>query len=245
MIETRSFKGTNSLAVGVHQPNFFPWLGYFNKISLAETFVFLDDVDFSTSNGAYPKRCRIKSGIRPEWLGIPVNPSLRTGKRIDQIKLPVNNDWKDILVKKLTNAYKISRHFEEVILMVNSILEAEAECLSDFNILAIKCIGARIGLENQKYIKSSELQVVSAGTQRIIDLITKLNSDTYISGLGSASYLEANLFEKNNISLRFQENHSYSYAQESGEFIRGLSVIDALMNIGFENTKNLIHCGQP
>ena len=226
MIETQSLEATNSLAVGIHQPNFFPWLGYFNKISLAETFVFLDDVDFSTSNGAFP-----------------VNPSLRTGKRIDLIKLPVKNDWKDIFVKKLTNTYRSSRHFEEVILMVKTILESEAEYLSDFNIFAIKCIGAQIGLADQKYIKSSELQVVSAGTQRIVDLISKLKSDTYISGLGSASYLEVNLFEKNNISLRFQENYSYRYPQESGEFIRGLSVIDALMNVGFENTRNLIHGG--
>lgn len=127
--------------------------------------------------------------------------------------------------------------------MVKTILESEAEYLSDFNIFAIKCIGARIGLADQKYIKSSELQVVSAGTQRIVDLISKLKSDTYISGLGSASYLEVNLFEKNKISLRFQENYSYSYPQESGEFIRGLSVIDALMNVGFENTRNLIHGG--
>jgi hypothetical protein len=52
--------------------------------------------------------------------------------------------------------------------------------------------------------------------------------------------LEADLFEKNNISLRFQENYSFSYPQGKGEFIRGLSVIDALMNVGFEKTKNLI-----
>jgi hypothetical protein len=240
MVETSKFKTRNSFVVGIHQPNFFPWLGYFNKISLTETFVFLDDVDFSSSNGSYTKRCKIKLREEAHWLGIPVNPSKRTGKRIDQIKLPVEDHWKDIVINKLTEAYKYSKYFDEVILMVNKIFEAKAEYLSDLNISAVKCIGDKIGLENQKYIKSSELHVISTGTQRLVDLIAKLKSDTYLSGLGSSGYLEADLFEKNNISLRFQENYSFSYPQGKGEFIRGLSVIDALMNVGFEKTKNLI-----
>ena len=243
MVETSKFETRNSFVVGIHQPNFFPWLGYFNKISLTETFVFLDDVDFSSSNGSYTKRCKIKLREEAHWLGIPVNPSKRTGKRIDQIKLPVDNHWKHIVINKLTEAYKHARYFDEVILLVKKIFEPEVEYLSDLNISAIKCIGDKIGLENQKYIKSSELQVVSVGTQRLVDLIAKLKSDTYLSGLGSSSYLETDLFAKSSISLRFQENYSFSYPQKQGEFIRGLSVIDALMNVGFEKTKNLIHCG--
>lgn len=30
--------------VSIHQPNFLPWIGYFNKIRKCDTLAFLDDV---------------------------------------------------------------------------------------------------------------------------------------------------------------------------------------------------------
>ena len=45
------------IKVAIHQPNFFPWMGYFHKIANCNTFVYLDDVQFS--GGSVTGRAKI------------------------------------------------------------------------------------------------------------------------------------------------------------------------------------------
>ncbi|MBK8563691.1 MAG: WbqC family protein [Saprospiraceae bacterium] len=59
--------------VAIHQPNYFPWLGYFYKIAACDVFVFHDNVEHSKR---YPTRRTLirKSAedIAPIWLTVPL-----------------------------------------------------------------------------------------------------------------------------------------------------------------------------
>lgn len=60
--------------VGIHQPNFFPWLGYFNKIAKSNKFVFLDNVDFpKTGAGNLVNRVKILNNGNEKWLTMSIN----------------------------------------------------------------------------------------------------------------------------------------------------------------------------
>ncbi len=59
----------------IHQPNFFPWLGYFDKISRADVFVFLDVVDYpksGSSMSSWVNRVMLKVGSQKTWVRCPV-----------------------------------------------------------------------------------------------------------------------------------------------------------------------------
>ena len=45
--------------VAIHQPNFFPWLGYFDKINKSDIFIFLDDVQFPKKGGNWTNRVQL------------------------------------------------------------------------------------------------------------------------------------------------------------------------------------------
>ena len=45
--------------VAIHQPNFFPWLGFFDKILCSDVFIVLDHVQFPKSEGNWSNRVRM------------------------------------------------------------------------------------------------------------------------------------------------------------------------------------------
>lgn len=89
------------MIVAIHQPNYLPWLGYFQKIAQSDIFVFLDDVQFT--KGGYTNRVHIAESLTPGWLPIPARPKL--GTSIDMIK--VNASWCSEHLAKFRSAYRI------------------------------------------------------------------------------------------------------------------------------------------
>jgi hypothetical protein len=78
-------------------------------------------------------------------------------------------------------------------------------------------------------------------TDRIVEMVKSLEGDTYLSGDASKSYLDQDKFVDNNIKLIFQEYHCKEYPQKYiSEFNKGLSIVDAMMNVGFSGIANII-----
>ena len=58
--------------VAIHQPNFLPWLGYFDKLARADVFILLDTVQFPKKAGSWMNRARLLVGGEPSWITVPV-----------------------------------------------------------------------------------------------------------------------------------------------------------------------------
>ena len=99
------------MKIAIHQPNFFPWAGYFYKIYLSDIFVFLDDVQYSKNS--YTNRASIILEQKSSWLTIPIKSSLKT--KIYDIQV-ADSLWKKKHLSKLVNAYKRSDFFSEIYL---------------------------------------------------------------------------------------------------------------------------------
>ena len=64
------------ILVAIHQPNFFPWLGYFDKIRRADFFILLDDVQYpKTGAGSWSNRVKVMINGEGRWLTAPVDRS--------------------------------------------------------------------------------------------------------------------------------------------------------------------------
>ncbi|MGE5308553.1 MAG: WbqC family protein, partial [Deltaproteobacteria bacterium] len=58
------------MILSVHQPQYIPWLGYFDKIARSDAFVFLDCVQYKARE--YQNRNRIRRKGGSMWLTVPV-----------------------------------------------------------------------------------------------------------------------------------------------------------------------------
>ena len=229
--------------IAIHQPNFLPWLGYFHKILQVDQFVFLDDVKYSASGGMYPRRTRINSKHGPKWLAAPVkNLKDSNQKMINTLELESAENLARVIGSALKSNYEDYPHFREVNDFIMDLAGSAEENLSKFNIRVIEQTANLLIEKPAEFKLSSELGVSSTGTERLLEIAEKLEASDYLSGSGSSGYLVNSEFSRRGIGLRFQEHPTYAYPQrETDEFVKGLSILDPLMNLGFSGTKEILN----
>jgi hypothetical protein len=229
--------------VACHQPNFLPWLGYFAKIHHSDLFFLLDDVQFTQgqSKHNWTTRVRILTLSGPLWLSVPV---LRKGKGKQLIRdieiIKERHRWLRKTFQTLKQSYGKTKHFEEYFSDLERILTRKHDFLADLNVELIKWLVKILGI-NTKIQRSSDFAVASTSNQRLIDLTKAAGGSVYLSGDGAEAYQLEGEFQKNGITLEKIGFKHPIYKQTQGtEFVPGLSIIDALFNIGAESVHTLL-----
>lgn len=231
--------------VAIHQPEFFPWLGFFHKMSLVDTFVLLDTVQFEKNN--WQNRNKVLIAGRAEWLTIPVvQHSLHTA--IKDMKI----NWTDekLIKKHLTTIeqnYKKCEYFEYIFPFLQELYTKKYEYLSDFNTECIVWMAHALGIKT-KIVKASEMNLsgtAEGGTDVTLEICKALGATTYVSGSGAKTYLDVEKYQQDNIKVYFQEFTHPVYEQKgSTEFVSHLSSIDLYANCG-EKSLEIIQQGNP
>jgi hypothetical protein len=214
----------------IHQPNFFPWLGYFDKLGKSDVLILLDDVDYpragSSSMGSWCNRVRADVGGREQWIGCPV-ARMPLGSRINEARVATDGPWRRKLKSTLRHSYSHSPSAERALKLIEPLIDMDVEMLSDFNHVCIKTIAQELGLSPQLRV-ASEFNVQGTGTDRLIGLLSAAGADTYLCGGGSAAYLDEDAFSAAGIKLVYQNFLPEPYGDPK-KFIPGLSIIDFLM----------------
>lgn len=223
------------MKVAIHQPQYLPWPGYFNKMLNCDIFVFLDDVQYKKNE--WQNRNRIKSFNGEMWLTVPVH--YKFGQKINEIKIDNKIFWRKDHIKAIRYSYQKAKFFSEFYPYIENLLKKEYELLIEINIDSVKMVLDYLGIK-KKTLRSSELKIEEKKTSRLVSICKQLSGDVYISGSGAKDYLMIEEFEKNGIKVVFQEYSTPCYPQLFGEFIPNLSIIDMIFNIGKEETIKLI-----
>lgn len=215
--------------VGIHQPQYIPWLPYFDKIDQSDYFVFLDSVQYQ-KNGLQ-NRNQVKTRHGPLWLTIPVHASLE--RTIQQTPIATST-WIHKHIRTLEMNYSRAEHSHLLKAFENLLAQQEWTHLADVTISVTRWMMTQLGITTPT-IRSSELDVNGAGETLILNICQKLKADTYLSGVGAKNYQHETIFVENGIELRYQSYQNVPYRQcfmdELG-FIKDLSALDLILNEG-------------
>lgn len=215
------------MIVAIHQPQYMPWIGYFDKIDKAEVFVILDNVQYKKNE--WQNRNRIKTVNGWQWLTVPV--LYKFPKKINEVKIDNRKNWQRKHIQALTTNYAKSPMFIQYKQPIEDILSEKWEYLSEVNIHLIKYFMAVIGIKTKIFI-ASEFDLTEEPTERLIDICKLTNSNTYLSGKDGVNYLSVEKFEEQGIKIIFQDFKPPVYNQLYADFESGLSIIDLLFNCG-------------
>jgi len=233
-------KGAEKI-VAIHQPNFFPWLGYFNKIAKADSFVFLDHVQFSKTAGTWSNRVKLLLNKTPTWATAPIDRNFAGVRNINEMYFQRNNPWRAKLVKTLELNYKKAPFFSEIMDVLEPVISNREESISQYNITAVRCIAEKLGIASDKFYLSSQLAYEGHSNEMLVSITQSIKGSIYMCGGGADSYQNEDIFAKNHIILKRQDFQHPQYEQfNTDTFIPGLSIIDALFNTGWERTKMMI-----
>ncbi|WP_048095757.1 WbqC family protein [Geoglobus ahangari] len=210
------------------QPMYLPWIGYFGLIDLADIFVFYDDVQFVERSWQRRNRIKMPNG-KWIWLSVPVIKKF--GQKINEVKVNNGVEWSKRHWHSIVHAYRKAPYFKEYETLFRHVYSVSWDYLVDLDIFLIKEISKILGIDT-RFVLSSELNVSGGKTDRLINILTEIGADEYISGPAAREYIEPIKFKKSGIKLYWFEFNHPVYPQLYGEFIPYLSVIDLLFNVG-------------
>jgi WbqC-like protein family len=219
------------MTIAIHQPNYLPYLGFFDKMLKADHFIILDDAQFS--KGDFHNRNRINTIAGPKWLTIPVKGTFMPIKDvvINKKNMFSGMKWFEYHLKLINDNYFKTKFFKVLFYQLEEIYKKEFEKLLEINLALIFLLKKLFEIKTPVSL-SSELGIKSSATQRLIDICNYFSAKTYLSGKAGPNYMDLNLFEKNNISVLIQNFSHPVYEQGFNHFEKNLSSIDAFFNAG-------------
>jgi hypothetical protein len=220
----------------IHQPDFFPWLGLFDKLAKVDSWIVLDHVKNNPRDAAFwGRRVRLLTQQGPIWLSVPLCRSDTRG----EIGMPINEMKVNVLEKRqLTKSLEMvrqsySRHpyFDEHFHLVERYFSDPDPSLMgrnmNFMLAAMKLLGVSPAI-----VYSSTIGVHSSRTTLLADLLEAVGATRYLCGQGARDYQDDTIFAQRGIKLSYNNFAHPLYDQHRRQpFVPGLSLLDALFSI--------------
>jgi hypothetical protein len=235
-----------SRVIAIHQPNFLPWLGFFDKIARADAFVLLDQVQFIRRS--WISRVAIREGDKAAWITVPVVHASHPDGPIDTIRIAP--DFRaDRMWTRLQHAYGRTPHWSSHVVPVLAPLRDSHETLLSLNRALLFSAMDALGLDRGKLRWQSELSASGAKSELMASLTCAADGTVYLSGghppsgddeAGTAAdYNDPAEYVRQGVELRYQCFQHPTWDQGGDGFVSGLSVLDALAHLG-EGAKGLL-----
>jgi hypothetical protein len=220
------------MIVGIHQPNYLPYLGFFDKMAKSDLFVIYDDAQFEKGEFQHRNRIRIYHGWK--WLTVPVEKKLNPINEI-RIKNEVATwkgvKWADAHFKDIRDNYKDTPCYSVYEEEIKRIYEKKQDKLVELNMELINILKKAFDIDAE-IVFSSELGFTSKSTERLVEIVEAVDGDVYLSGPMGRDYLDVSLFEKKGLKVEFQDFKHPVYKQRYEGFVPNMAAIDALFNVG-------------
>ena len=220
-----------NMIVTIHQPNYLPYLGFFDKMQKSDVFIIYDDAQFNKADFQHRNRIRIFNGWK--WLTVPVEKKhipinqikIKNGAKINEI------NWQKAHLKEIHDNYRRAPHYLEFRKELCKIYEQHYNLLIDLNMRLIDFLMKSFDIKTE-IVYSSEFGLKSKSTEKLVDLVNAVGGDVYLSGPSGKNYLDLGLLENRNIKVYYQDFEHPVYKQQYDGFIPNMSAVDALFNTG-------------
>jgi len=233
------------MIISIQQPEYFPWLGYFDKLLSVDKVVFLDNVQFKKRY--FENRNKIRTYQGWTWIVTPVLTKGRFKQKIMDVEIDNSQTWQKKIISTLTLNYKKSPYWKKSGEKLCELISKPYTRLVDLNLSIILFFMDKLNIQKD-YCLASTLDTKDSSSQLIIEICQKMNAKIYFSGKDGKQYLDEKEFINNDIKIIYQNFKHPEYIQFHGNFIPNMSIVDLYFNHGIkgvdiikENNSKVFH----
>ncbi len=226
------------MIVAIQQPEHLPWIGFFNKMSQSDLYVYLDNVQFKKRY--FENRNRIKTKDDIKWFSVPVLSKGKYEQRLDEVLIDNTSLWGKKYLGLLEHTYKKYPYWEDIKEIVYPCINNNLNKLVDLNLALIERCREYLQI-NTPTERASKLGVDGFfKSDLILEICSKTKAKTYISGPDGRNYLSLDKFSERGITVVYHDFIHPAYKQLQNDFASHLSIIDLIGNCGPEESRKIV-----
>ena len=224
------------MRLGIMQPYFFPYLGYWQLLANVDKYVVYDDVTYI--KGGWINRNNFLINGQKNLLTM----QLEKASSYTLIKdIAIKDDFVKFL-KTIEMGYKKAPFFEDIFRLLKDICQCPDKKLGQFLFNSHIKICEYLGIDTELILSSSfEKHTELKGKDKVISICKQLGADEYINAIGGQELYDKKEFAENGIRLNFLHANLREYRQLKNEFVAGLSIIDIMMFNSKEEIKEMLN----
>jgi hypothetical protein len=231
------------MQLGIMQPYFFPYLGYFQLIEVVDKWIVFDTPQYIRHGWVNRNRIMKFDGNDWMYINVPLQKHSRDTAIKDVLIASNTQEWQEKIYAQLLSYRKKAPHFSETMDVVTRCFNAGCDGISGLNIVVLKEVCAYLEIDFRFEIYSQmnlKHEPANDAGEWALQISKACGADTYINPPGGREIFDPSKFKAAGINLRFLESELKQYNQRNGNFIAGLSVLDVMMFNSRDEIKELL-----
>ena len=227
------------MKVGIIQPYFLPYIGYWQLLNAVDKYVIYDDVNFI--KGGWINRNRMLVNGEPKLFNIQMQGA-SPNKLINEIEVSNNTVWKKKLLKTIENSYRKAPFYTDVFPIIEEIINYDECNLAKYLANSIKKVCNYLNIETELIVSSTLYKDNSLKAQeKVIEICKELKATEYYNAIGGQELYSYEDFKDVDIKLSFLKSNEIKYKQLKDEFVANLSILDVLMFNSINDVRNFLN----
>lgn len=226
------------MRLGIMQPYFIPYIGYWQLMNAVDKYVVYDDVNFI--KGGWINRNRIMINGEVKYFNIQMNGA-SPNKLINEVMV---NNAPQVVNKNLRildAAYKKAPYFDTVMPLFEEILLCDKTNIAEYIFNSFEIINDYIGIETELIMSSSfEKNTYLKAQDKVLDICRIQDATEYVNAIGGMELYSKEAFKEQGIELKFLKTSPIVYDHNEDDFVPNLSILDVMMFISQDEIRKML-----
>ncbi|WP_435579662.1 WbqC family protein [Gilvibacter sp.] len=218
------------MRLGIMQPYFLPYLGYFALIQQVDAFILFDTPQF-IRHGWIERNQILKQNGEKLYIKVPLQKHSRE-TAIKDVVINEEQNWQQTILSQLGPYKKRAPYFKMVTELLEKIFVLETQSIVALNKRSLEVICGYLEIDTPIQVFSQmELEVaeVNAPDEWALNICKALGANSYYNPTGGMEFFSREKYQNEGIELKFLEFKASNYEQLGNPFVPYLSVLDVMM----------------